>query len=123
MSFNFSFSTDKQKAEDESTEPKLPSWKHRRRLIYFSYFLGVVMIIFAMFTFSSDTQVASQLIVGGVSLITIILTAYTAFATLDDRWHFREYERNFSYGASNEFADEELSDDPPSDGRPSSSKN
>lgn len=50
------------------------------------------MIVFAMFTFSSDTQVASQLIVGGVSLITIILTAYTAFATLDDRWHWRKTE-------------------------------
>ena len=49
------------------------------------------MIIFAMFTFSSDTQVASQLIIGGVSLITIILTAYTAFATIDDRWHWRPY--------------------------------
>jgi predicted signal transduction protein with EAL and GGDEF domain len=65
----------------------MPSWKHRRRLIYASYVLGAIMIIFAAFTYRSDTQVATQLIVGGVSLISIVLTAYTAFATLDDKWH------------------------------------
>jgi hypothetical protein len=27
------------------------------------------------------------LIVGAVTLLTIILTSYTAFATLDDKWH------------------------------------
>lgn len=68
---------------------KGPSWKHRRRLIYATYALGVVMIVFAMATYRSDTSVASQLIVGAVSLISIILTAYTAFATLDDRHHYR----------------------------------
>jgi hypothetical protein len=47
------------------------------------------MIAFGAFTYKSDTQVATQLIVGGVSLISIILTAYTAFATLDDKWHFK----------------------------------
>ena len=50
------------------------------------------MIVFGAFTYQSDTQVASQLIVGGVSLITIFLTAYTAFATLDDRWHWTKTE-------------------------------
>jgi hypothetical protein len=65
-----------------------PSWRHRRRLIYLSYVLGAGMIIFGAVTFTSDTQVASQLIIGGVSLISIILTAYTAFATFDDRWHW-----------------------------------
>jgi cadmium resistance protein CadD (predicted permease) len=65
----------------------MPSWKHRRRLIYASYVLGAGMIIFAAFTYRSDTQVATQLIVGGVGLISIVLTAYTAFATLDDKWH------------------------------------
>ena len=65
-----------------------PSWKHRRRLIYATYVLGVVMIVFAMAVYRSDTSVASQLIVGAVSLISIILTAYTAFATIDDKWHY-----------------------------------
>lgn len=65
-----------------------PSWKHRRRLIYATYVLAVAMIVFAMAVYRSDTSVASQLIVGAVSLISIILTAYTAFATLDDKWHW-----------------------------------
>jgi disulfide bond formation protein DsbB len=65
-----------------------PSWKHRRRLIYATYVLAVMMIAFAMAVYRSDTSVASQLIVGAVSLISIILTAYTAFATLDDKWHW-----------------------------------
>lgn len=42
------------------------------------------MIIFAAATFKSDTNVAGQLIVGGVSLLSITLTAYTAFATYED---------------------------------------
>lgn len=65
----------------------MPSWRHRRRLIYASYVLGATMIMFAAFTYRSDTQVATQLIVGGVALISIVLTAYTAFATFDDKWH------------------------------------
>jgi len=62
-------------------------WKHRRRLIYSTYVLCVTMIIFGMLTYQTDTAVARELIVGAVSLLTIILTAYTAFATLDDKWH------------------------------------
>ncbi len=42
------------------------------------------MIIFAAATFKSDTNVAGQLILGGVSLLSITLTAYTAFATIED---------------------------------------
>jgi hypothetical protein len=45
------------------------------------------MIIFGMVTYRSDTNVARELIVGAVTLLTIILTAYTAFATFDDKWH------------------------------------
>jgi hypothetical protein len=45
------------------------------------------MVFFGMATYRSDTQVARELIVGAVALLTIILTAYTAFATLDDKWH------------------------------------
>jgi len=46
------------------------------------------MIVFAMATYRLDTSVALQMAVGGVSLISIILTAYTAFATIDDKWHY-----------------------------------
>jgi len=62
----------------------MPSWKHRRRLIYASYVLGAGMIIFGAITYLSDTQVGTQMVVGGVSLITIILTAYTGFAAFED---------------------------------------
>ena len=70
---------------------KLPSWKHRRRLIYSSYVLSVLMIFSALFIAEYE-EVAREMVVGGVALITIILTAYTAFATLDDKWHFKEKE-------------------------------
>jgi hypothetical protein len=42
------------------------------------------MIFFGALTFASDTGVSQQLIIGGVALISIILTAYTAFATYED---------------------------------------
>jgi polyferredoxin len=67
----------------------MPSWKHRRRLIYSSYVVSVFMIVAALF-FRENSEVARELVIGGVALITIILTAYTAFATLDDKWHFKE---------------------------------
>jgi len=62
----------------------VPSWRHRRRLIYFSMGLSTGMIGFGALTYQTDTGVAQQLIIGGVALISIILTAYTAFATYED---------------------------------------
>lgn len=62
----------------------MPPWKHRRRLIYATCMLAAGMIVFAAATFRSDTNVATQLIVGGVSLLSITLTAYTGFATWED---------------------------------------
>ena len=92
--------------------PQMPSWKHRRRLIYASYVIGAGMIIFGAFIYSSDTQVASQMIIGGVSLISIILTAYTAFATIDERFHYREYSKELMYGSvENPEAEEEYNPD------------
>jgi len=74
----------------------MPSWKHRRRLIYLSFALSVGMITFGAFTWRTDTQVASQLIIGGVALISIILTAYTAFATFEDvkLWKAEEHDED-----------------------------
>ncbi len=62
----------------------MPSWKHRRRLIYMSFFIASLMIFFGAATFASDSGVSRELIIGGVALISIILTAYTAFATYED---------------------------------------
>lgn len=61
-----------------------PSWKHRRRLIYASYVLGTAMVVFGAVTYWSDTQVGAQLVIGGVALISVILTAYTGFAAYED---------------------------------------
>jgi polyferredoxin len=65
-----------------------PSWKYRRKLIYGGYRLGFFMVIFGAFTFLWDREVSAQLVIGGVALISIILTAYTASATVVDvkRW-------------------------------------
>jgi hypothetical protein len=42
------------------------------------------MIMFGAATYVSDSSVSRELIIGGVALISIILTAYTAFATYED---------------------------------------
>lgn len=63
----------------------MPPWKHRRRLIYGTCVLAAMMIAFAAGTYKSDTGVATQLIIGGVSLLSIVITAYTGFATWEDR--------------------------------------
>jgi hypothetical protein len=72
----------------------MPSWKHRRRLIYSSYALGAGMIVFGAITYLTDTQVGSQLVIGGVSLISIVLTAYTGFAAYEDTKLWRNEESN-----------------------------
>jgi polyferredoxin len=69
-----------------------PSWKHRRRLIYSTYILSVLMIAYAAINYAVDGEVARELIIGGTAMLSIILTAYTAFATLDDKWHFKDDE-------------------------------
>lgn len=70
--------------KDEKSKGTGPSWNFRRKLIFGAYRVGVLMIVFGMFTFFWDTQVSVQLVIGGVALISIILTAYTASATLED---------------------------------------
>jgi polyferredoxin len=62
----------------------MPSWKHRRRLIYAALIFSFGMITFGAVTWQSDTGVAQQLIIGGVALVSIILTAYVSFATYED---------------------------------------
>jgi polyferredoxin len=70
---------------DEEDNTSGPSWKYRRKLIYGGYRLGFAMVIFGALTFLVDQWgVGTTLITGGVSLITIILTAYTATATFED---------------------------------------
>jgi len=82
--------------EEKKEKSSAPSWRFRRKLIFGGYRVGVLMIAFGMFTFFWDTQVSVQMVVGGVALISIILTAYTASATLEDvkLWHPNEMEND-----------------------------
>jgi len=61
------------------------AWRFRRQLIFGGYRLSVAMIIFGALTFLWDTQVSNTLIVSGTSMISIILSAYVAGATIEDR--------------------------------------
>lgn len=60
------------------------SWRFRRKLIYGAYRLSVAMIVFGAVTFFWDTGVSNNLVTGGIALLTIIVTAYTATATWQD---------------------------------------
>ena len=60
-------------------------WKHRRRLVYFTVGFATAMVVIGAFD-PADRQVSSQLVVGGVSLLTLILSGYVFASTLDDRW-------------------------------------
>jgi len=62
-----------------------PSWKFRRRIIFGAYRVAVAMIVFGAATFWFDTEVSEQLVIGGVALLSIIVTAYTATATWADK--------------------------------------
>jgi len=60
-------------------------WKFRRRLIYGSYRVSVFMVVFGAIAFFINSEVATALITGGVTLLSIIVSAYVAGATIDDK--------------------------------------
>jgi len=62
-------------------------WKFRRRLIYGSYRVSVFMVVFGALAFFIYPDVAQALITGGVTLLSIIVSAYVAGATIDDKIH------------------------------------
>lgn len=78
------------RGEAERIESNKPSWKHRRRLIYVAVILGVVMILFGLATFWWDRQVSTEAVIGGVALISIVLTAYVGGASYEDSRLYRE---------------------------------
>lgn len=61
-----------------------PSWRHRRRLIYGAYIIAMFMIIFGAFTIFTTSQIGVEMVIGGVALLSIIVTAYTTSATYED---------------------------------------
>jgi hypothetical protein len=66
-------------------------WRHRRRLVYFTIGFAAAMILIGAFDWT-DRQVSSQLVVGGVSLLTLILSGYVFAATFDDKWQRADRE-------------------------------
>jgi len=71
--------------KDEPDSVTGANWKFRRKLIFGSYRLGFAMILFGAVTFLVDQWgVGVTLITGGVSLISIITTAYTVSASWQD---------------------------------------
>jgi hypothetical protein len=71
-----------------------PRWRHRRRLVYGTVGMAWLMILVAMLDFT-DRQVSSQLVIGAVSLLSIVLTAYTVTATYDDKWRADHAESDY----------------------------
>lgn len=77
----------KRKAQRDADDAALkigPSWRYRRRLIYGAYVIGMAMIIFGGFTVFMQSQIGVEMIIGGVALVSIIITAYTTSATYED---------------------------------------
>ena len=74
----------RQKRADDKALTQGPSWKHRRRLIHISFVLAVAMILFGAATVFMDSTVGVEMIIGGVALLSIIVTAYTTSATYED---------------------------------------
>ena len=67
--------------DDDPTD----KWKFRRRLIYGSYRLSVFMCVFGGIAVFLYPEVSTALITGGVTLLSIIVSAYVAGATIDDK--------------------------------------
>lgn len=59
-------------------------WKIRRKLIYGGVGLGALMIISGGVGLFGD-KFTGELVYGGVTLITAIVSAYSGFATWDDK--------------------------------------
>jgi len=69
-------------------------WTHRRRLVYGTVGLAWLMIVVAMLDFT-DRQVSSQLVIGAVSLLSIVLGSYVGFSTYDDKWRADDAESDY----------------------------
>ena len=63
-----------------------PSWKNRRRYILASFIIGAFMLIGSTIaTLTGSVTNISDLVTGGVALISIILTSYVFAAVWEDK--------------------------------------
>ena len=81
---NFNIRRQKNRNASDEAIATGPSWRHRRRLIYGAYSIAIFMIIFGAFTVFATSQIGVEMIIGGVALLSIIITAYTTSATYED---------------------------------------
>ena len=70
-----------------------PTWKNRRRYIFASFAIGAFMLLAGSVAALSGTMTdISDLITGGVALITLILTSYIFGAVWEDKSKLRKEE-------------------------------
>lgn len=107
----FSLRRKKVKADSDAALAQGPSWRHRRRLIYGAYIIAMLMIIFGAFTIFTTSQIGVEMIIGGVALLSIIVTAYTTSATYEDvrLWN---HQPRIRFGESEEVHNELDTDNP-----------
>ena len=60
-------------------------WKVRRRLIFGAAVFGALMILAGGIGLFGD-KFTGELVYGGVTIISAVLSAYAGFATFDDKW-------------------------------------
>lgn len=99
------------KAESDAAIAQGPSWRHRRRLVYGAYFVAIGMILFGAFSVLTESQIGVEMVIGGVALLSIILTAYTTSATYEDvrLWN---HQPRIRFGESKELHSELDTDNP-----------
>jgi len=60
-------------------------WRIRRRLIVSIVLFGLAMVVAGAVGLFQD-RFTGELVFGGVTLISAVLTAYSTMATFDDKW-------------------------------------
>ena len=75
-----------------------PSWTIRRRYIFASFALGVVLLISAIVAVWNDRAGAGELVTGGVGLVTLILTSYIFGAVWEDKSMYANNQEENSDG-------------------------
>ena len=72
-----------------------PSWKNRRRYIFASFAIGAIMLLGSTFVaLAGNGSDVSDLVTGGVALVTLILTSYIFGAVWEDKSLHNSKEEN-----------------------------
>ena len=70
-----------------------PSWKNRRRYILASFIIGAIMLLGStVVALTGNMADISDLVTGGVALITLILTSYIFGAVWEDKSLYKKEE-------------------------------